>query len=213
MDEQTVFVLDDNDDLRDSIYWLLETVGVRAELYATAQEFVESYVPEKRGCIVLDIRMPGMSGLELLEWLHAQNVCMPVIIISGHGDIPTAIRAIKSGALDFLEKPFNGQDLLDRVQNALRISQEMQQKHLKHSELNHYFDSLTNKEKIVLNQLVTGKSSKIIGRDLGISPKTVDVHRTNIMKKLRVHGVKDLINTYLSHKYYSDRRYEYRFCI
>jgi two-component system response regulator FixJ len=199
MSEQpTVFVVDDDDALRDSILWLLESVGLNAEMYPTAADFLKACNPERSGCLLLDVRMPGMSGMELLERLKANNVLLPVIIITGHGDVPMAVRAIKSGALDFIQKPFNGQDLLDRVQYALQLDQENRLKRSEISHLRAHFDTLTPREREIMEHVTAGKSSKIIARDLGISAKTVDIHRANIMKKLQVHSVADLIQTKLA---------------
>jgi two-component system response regulator FixJ len=198
MSEQpTVFVVDDDDALRDSILWLLESVGLNAEMYPTANDFLKACNPERSGCLLLDVRMPGMSGMELLERLKANNVLLPVII-TGHGDVPMAVRAIKSGALDFIQKPFNGQDLLDRVQYALQLDQENRLKRSEISHLRAHFDTLTPREREIMEHVTAGKSSKIIARDLGISAKTVDIHRANIMKKLQVHSVADLIQTKLA---------------
>ncbi|MGD9786955.1 MAG: response regulator transcription factor [Sulfuricellaceae bacterium] len=199
MSEQpTVFVVDDDDALRDSILWLLESIGLSAEMYPSASDFLKACNPERSGCLLLDVRMPGMSGMELLERLKANNVLLPVIIITGHGDVPMAVRAIKSGALDFIQKPFNGQDLLDRVQYALKLDQENRLKRSEISHLRAHFDTLTPREREIMEHVTAGKSSKIIARDLGISAKTVDIHRANIMKKLQVHSVADLIQTKLA---------------
>ncbi len=197
-EQQTVFVVDDDDALRDSILWLLESIGLSAEMHASATDFLKACNPERSGCLLLDVRMPGMSGMELLERLKANNVLLPVIIITGHGDVPMAVRAIKSGALDFIQKPFNGQDLLDRVQYALKLDQENRLKRSEISHLRAHFDTLTPREREIMDHVAAGKSSKIIARDLGISAKTVDIHRANIMKKLQVHSVADLIQTKLA---------------
>jgi FixJ family two-component response regulator len=197
-EQPTVFVVDDDDALRDSILWLLESVGLGAEMYATANGFLKACDPERGGCLLLDVRMPGMSGMELLERLKANHIMLPVIIITGHGDVPMAVRAIKSGALDFVQKPFNGQELLDRVQYALKLDQENR---LKRSELSHlraHFETLTPREREIMEHVAAGKSSKLIARDLGISAKTVDIHRANIMKKLKVHSIADLVQTRLA---------------
>lgn len=188
-----VFVVDDDDAMRDSIGCLLESVGLPCKRFSAARDFLEFCDPRQLGCALLDIRMPDMSGIELLEHLRARGVQMPVIIITGHGDVPLAVRAMKLGAFDFVQKPFNAQDLLDRVHAALRLDQQKSQTDRKLDTLRNNFDTLTAREKEVMELVVAGNPSKVIGAKLGISSKTVDIHRSNIMKKLNVRTVAELV--------------------
>ena len=180
--------------MRDSIHWLLQSVHLASAMYATAQDFLSHYSSEQPGCLLLDVRMPGMSGLDLLDHLQANHIIIPVIIMTGHGDIPMAVRALKSGALDFIQKPFNSQEMIDRIQAALRLNQERRARRFGERNLHERLSRLTPREMEILEQIKTGKSSKLIARDLGISPKTVDVHRTHIMRKLNIHHAVELVS-------------------
>lgn len=190
----TVFVVDDDEPMRLSIHWLLQSVHLASAMYATAHDFLSHYSPEQPGCLLLDVRMPGMSGLDLLDHLQAKHIAIPVIMMTGHGDIPMAVRALKSGALDFILKPFNSQEMLDRIQCALRLDQESRARRSGERDLQERLAKLTPREMEILEHIKTGKSSKLIARDLDISPKTVDVHRTNIMRKLKIHHAVELGN-------------------
>lgn len=194
----TVFVVDDDEAMRDSISCLLESVHLHNRTFGNAKDFLDFCNPRQSGCILLDIRMPGMSGIELLEHLKARGIKMPVIIISGHGDVPLAVRALKLGAFEFLQKPFNAQDMLDHVHAALRLIQQNNLENRKQECLRSNFDSLTGREKEVMELMVAGNSSKAIGMKLGISPRTVDIHRSKIMKKLNIHSVAELVQTRLA---------------
>lgn len=193
-----VFVVDDDEAMRDSIGCLLESVKLPIRMFGAAKDFLESGLLHQAGCALLDIRMPGMSGIELLEQLKARGIQMPVIIITGHGDVPLAVRALKLGAFDFVQKPFNPQELLDRVHAALREVQQNREINQKLDSLRTSFDALTKREKEVMELVVTGNPSKVIGTKLGISTKTVDVHRSNIMKKLNARTVAELVQYRLS---------------
>jgi FixJ family two-component response regulator len=193
-----VFVVDDDEAMRDSIGCLLESVNLPSRMFSTAKEFLEFCDMQQLGCALLDIRMPDMSGIELLEHLKARGIQMPVIIITGHGDVPLAVRAMKLGAFDFVQKPFNAQELLDRVHAALRVVQQNSLLNRKLESLRSNFDALTGREREVMELVVTGNPSKVIGMKLGISSKTVDIHRSNIMKKLNVRTVAELVKYRLS---------------
>lgn len=195
-----VFVVDDDEAMRDSVACLLESVRLPVRMFSAAKDFLESGALGQAGCALLDIRMPGMSGIELLEELKTRGARMPVIIITGHGDVPLAVRALKLGAFDFVQKPFNAQDLLDRVHAALRQVQETREISQKLDSLRTSFDALTRREREVMELVVTGNPSKVIGTKLGISTKTVDVHRSNIMKKLNARTVAELVQYRLSIK-------------
>jgi len=179
----TVFIVDDDLAVRDAIRWLMEQVKLKVQVFASADEFLANYVPGTRGCIILDIRMPGMSGLELRERLKASKALIPIIIITGHGDVPIAVRAMKGGAIEFLQKPFNDQLLLDTVQSALSTYAEIWDQEARRQECNKNLSSLTKREMEVLNLLRTGKPNKLIATALNISVRTVEGHRATIMAK------------------------------
>lgn len=193
-----VFVVDDDEAMRDSIACLLESVNLPSRMFSDASAFLEFFETQRQGCILLDIRMPGMSGMELLENLKANGVTLPVIIITGHGDVPLAVRALKLGAFDFVQKPFNADDLLDRVHAALEQVQERRQKDRKLDRLRSHFDALTGREREIMELVVAGNPSKVIGMKLGISSRTVDIHRSNIMRKLNVRTVAELVQSRLA---------------
>ena len=196
--QPTVCVVDDDEAMRDSIHWLLESVSLRARMFSSASDFLSSADLGREGCILLDVRMPGMSGMELLEHLKANGVQQPVIIITGHGDVPMAVRALKHGAFDFIQKPFNGQELLDRVNAALKLDRENRQRNFAMASLRSHFEGLTGREREIMELVVSGDSSKIIGKKLGISSRTVDIHRSNIMKKLNIHNIAELVQIRLA---------------
>lgn len=196
--QQTVFVVDDDEAMRDSIHWLLESVSLPARMFVSASEFLNSCDLGQAGCILLDVRMPGMSGMDLLEHLKANDVLQPVIIITGHGDVPMAVRALKHGAFDFIQKPFNSQELLDRVNAALKLDRENRQRNCAMESLRSHFEALTGREREIMELVVAGDSSKIIGKKLGISSRTVDIHRSNIMKKLNIRNIAELVQSRLA---------------
>ena len=194
----TVFVVDDDEDMRDSIQWLMESVGLPAQTFPVAGEFLQACDPLREGCLLLDVRMPGMSGMELLEQLNACGIQLPVIILTGHGDVPMAVRALKHGAFDFIQKPYNGQGLLDQVNAALKLDRERRRQSREMSALHAHYQALTQREREIMELVVAGDSSKAIAKMLGISPKTVDIHRANIMKKLDVHTIAELVQSRLT---------------
>ena len=190
---QTVFVVDDDEGIRDGLSMLLSTVGQNCRTFGSAAEYLEQYDPDDRGCLVLDIRMPRMSGLELQEELNARESSLPIIFITGHGDIPMAVEAMRRGALDFVRKPFREQDLLDRINEALDVEQLRRKRSVEQSELAERIGSLSQREKMVFEAVADGAMNKTIGFDLGISERTVEVHRANVMKKLGARTLADLI--------------------
>lgn len=190
--QPTIFVVDDDEAMRDSIHWLLESVNLDTRMFSCASDFVASCEPDEEGCLLLDIRMPGMSGMELLEVLKFSGIALPVIIITGHGDVPMAVRALKHGAFDFIQKPFNAQDLLDRINAALELDRENRRRAQEIERRRAYFAALTEREAEVVELLVAGDASKVIAQKLNISPKTVDIHRANIMRKLNVRSVVEI---------------------
>lgn len=193
MNEQTVFVVDDDAAVRDSIAELVESVGLHAECYASAPEFLDALEPGHRGCLVLDVRMAEMSGLELQQRLNTHGISMPVIMLTGHGDITMAVEAMKAGAVDFLQKPYREQALLDSINAALMKDADARRSGAVEEHLDHRLPGLTEREREVLDQLLLGKTSKEIARKLAISPRTAEVHRRNLLRKMGFSSVKELM--------------------
>lgn len=196
----TIFIVDDDEAVRDSLRWLLEANGYRVKSFSGGEQFLEAYDPEQVGVLIADVRMPGMSGLELQEALIARQAPLPIVFITGHGDVPMAVSTIKKGAIDFLEKPFNETDLRNIVARMLeqateRVSQAQAQKN--HQAI---LNRLTAREQQVLERIVAGRLNKQIAGDLNISIKTVEAHRANIMEKLEVTTVADLMKIALIHE-------------
>lgn len=189
----TVFVVDDDAGVRKAIGLLMKSVGLHAETFPGAREFLDSYDPDRPGCLVLDVRLAGTSGLDLLEGLPERRITLPVIIITGHGDAPTAVRAIHGGAVAFIEKPFRDQDLLDHINRAMEHDAEYRRHRAHRAEVAARFARLTPRERQTLDLLVAGKSSKQIALGLGISITTVNIHRNRIMTKLQADSVVDLV--------------------
>ncbi|HEU0230584.1 MAG TPA: response regulator transcription factor [Burkholderiaceae bacterium] len=194
----TIFIVDDDEAVRDSLRWLLEANGYRVRSFDRAEEFLSAYDPEQIGVLIADVRMPGMSGLELQEELIARKAPLPIVFITGHGDVPMAVSTMKKGAVDFLEKPFNETDLRTIVARMLRqasdrVSQAQAEKN--HQEV---LARLTTREQQVLERIVAGRLNKQIAGDLNISIKTVEAHRANIMEKLEVTTVADLMKIALT---------------
>jgi len=191
--EPKVFIVDDDEAARDSLSFLMRSVGLDAATFDSAQAFLDAHQRGQPGCLLLDIRMPGMSGLDLQEHLVEAGVKLPLIFITGHGDVPMAVRALKAGAFDFIEKPFNDQVILDRVQAAIEHDAQRRE-HLEHKdEVAARIASLTPREKQVLDLVVQGRLNKVIASDLGVSPKTVEAHRAKVMEKLQARSVSDLV--------------------
>jgi two-component system response regulator FixJ len=195
--DSTVFVVDDDPALRKSLRWLMESIGLRVLTFASAQEYLAAYEPEQSGCIVMDVRMPGMSGLELQERLGELGCELPMIVMTAYGDVPMAVRAMKSGAVHFFEKPIGDQVLLDEVQAALTRDVARRKQALLHRDAAERYARLTLREAEVLEQVVAGLSSREIGLKLGVSYKTVEAHRAKIMKKMDAESVPHLIRLYL----------------
>lgn len=191
--ERTVFIVDDNPAVRDAVRWLVQQVGLNAKIFSSAQEFLNSLNAETRGCLVLDIRMPGMSGLELQERLLQIGSRLPVIIVTGHGDVPITVRAMKAGAYEFLQKPFNDQVLLEAIQGGLDKFELIWQQEDKRKLANKSLASLTPREREILELLRQGKSNKLIARALSLSVRTVEGHRANITEKLGDKSLAQLI--------------------
>lgn len=191
--EQAVFVVDDDAAVRDSLRWLMDSVGLRAETFGSGEAFLAAITPERSGCVLLDLRMPGLGGLEVHDRLRELGIELPVIVVSGHGDVPLAVRALKSGVADFIEKPFKDQELLDCVQQALRRDVALRRERLHRDELLAHYRNLTPRELDVLRLVVDGQSNKGISATLGISQKTVETHRARVMEKMAAGSVSELV--------------------
>lgn len=194
----TVFIVDDDEAVRDSLRWLLEANGYRVRAYASAETFLDEYDASQVGVLIADVRMPGMSGLELQEQLIARNAPLPVVFITGHGDVPMAVSTMKKGAVDFLEKPFNEADLREIVARMLEQAVQRVSKFQAQKDHEAMLARLTAREQQVLERIVAGRLNKQIADDLGISIKTVEAHRANIMEKLEVTTVADLMKVALA---------------
>lgn len=194
MTDAVVFVVDDDQAVRDSLQQLLQAVGLRVQTYASAQDFLAAYQADTPGCLVLDIRMPGMGGLDLQAQLVQEGVQLPIIFLTGHGDVPAAVRALKAGAMDFLQKPVNSQSLLDLVQQAIRRDAEIRATSAEQAEITRRLATLTVREREVLDMMVAGKANKVIAVELAISERTVEFHRGKIMKKMGVRSLAELVN-------------------
>ena len=193
----TVFVVDDDRAVRESLALLVQSVGLEVETFAGAGEFLDAYRPDRRGCLITDIRMPGMSGLELQERLTEDGYHIPVIVLTGFGDVPAAVRALKGGAVDFVEKPFNPQALLDLVQQALVRDTELREQAAREADLAERMALLTPREGEIMALVVAGTANKVIAIDLSISERTVELHRGRIMKKMQARSVAELMRIVL----------------
>ena len=190
---QTVFIVDDDQAVRDSLADLMDSVGINVETYATANDFLGQYTSDRMGCLILDIRMPGMSGLELQQELIRRDTVLPIIFITGHGDVPMAVQAIQAGALDFIQKPFRDQDLLDRVNHALKSCDSQQNNQQQTQSVKKHIHNLTPREHQVMEMIVEGQANKVIAIDLGLSQRTIEVHRKNVMQKLEARSLAELV--------------------
>lgn len=195
--QPVVYVVDDEEGVRTSLSWLLGSVGIEAQCFGSAAAFLQAYDPQRPACLVLDVRMPEMGGFELQELVKRYGDALPVIFVSGHGDIPMSVRAIKNGAIDFFEKPYNSQQMLERIQEALRLSAKCEGSLKRRQQLRDNLRLLTEREKEVLLKVVQGRPSKLIARDLGISAKTVDVFRANIRQKLGAMSLASMVSDVL----------------
>ena len=195
--QPTVFVVDDDEAVRDSLRVLLKTVGINAETFASGGEFLDSYDPDRPGCLVLDIRMPGMSGMELQEQLVVRNAILPVIFITGHGDVPMAVHALRSGAVDFMQKPFSEQALLDRIQQVLEQNGRDREKLASREAIRARMGRLTPRERQVMNLVVNGNANKVIAIDLGVRVRTVEIHRARVMEKMEAISLPHLVRMFI----------------
>lgn len=192
-----VYIVDDDDGMRRALTVLMTTVGYQAVAFAKASEFLAKCDSSLPSCLVLDVRMPEMSGLEVQQHLNRSGSMLPVILISGHGDIPMAVQAMKDGAFDFLQKPFRDQDLLDRINGALKLDAKNRENVDRLADLKHRAESLTPREREVMALVVDGKANKVIAIDLGLSERTVEIHRANVMEKMGARSVAHLVKMHL----------------
>ena len=190
---ETVFIVDDDDDFRDSMQWLLESDDLKVQAFNSAQQFLDNYSGDT-GCMLLDVRMPDINGLALQQIMNERGISLPIIVISGHGDIPMAVSAMKNGALDFIEKPFDDEVLLRLVEKALITARSKAGEQQEAQQAQSRYESLSRREKEVMALVVSGKANREIAEELGISPKTVEVHRSRVMSKMQAGSLPDLVH-------------------
>ncbi len=193
MIDATVFVVDDDQAMRTSLQWLIESTGMQVQTYASADAFLAAHYPGRAGCLLLDVRMPGMSGLELQAYLTREGYRLPVILITGHGDVAMAVKAMKAGAMDFIEKPFHDEDLLRSIRNALEFDQKHRASRAARAEIVMRLAELTPREHEVMAMVTDGKSNKEIAASLNVSAKTVEAHRARVMEKMRAESLAELV--------------------
>ncbi len=198
--QATVFVVDDDPAMRESLCWLIESIGLNARAFESAAAFLNAFDPAAPGCLVVDVRMPGMSGLELHTRLTEQAASLPVLIITGHGDVPMAVRAMKNGAFDFLEKPFNDQALLERIGQAIEHDKKQRQAQQRDAQYQARVQSLSPRERQVLDMVVQARLNKQIAATLELSEKTVETHRANVMRKMGAITVVELVRMVMEHQ-------------
>ncbi|HET9701787.1 MAG TPA: response regulator [Burkholderiales bacterium] len=189
----SVYVVDDDYDVRNSLALLLRSVGIEARGFDTAEALLAALGPASAGCVVTDVRMPGMSGLQLQQELARRGLALPLIMITGHADVPMAVAAMKAGALDFLQKPFGDQDLIDRVQAALRMDAARRERRGAEVAMHERLAALTPRESEVMERVIAGKPNKIIARELGLSTRTVEIHRARVMEKMGASSLAELV--------------------
>lgn len=189
----TAYVVDDDESIRSLWRWLLDSHGIAVQTFATAAEFIASVRPDPAGCLLLDLRLPGMSGLELQQHLKRQGCEIPIVFVTGHGDVPTAVNALKDGAVDFVEKPFSYREVLAIVERAFRRDAELREQRLRRAEVEARVAALTERERELLRRVIDGKQNRVIAAELDISMKTVEFHRARMMEKMGVASVAELV--------------------
>ena len=193
-----IYIVEDDDAVRDSLQMVLESVGHSVEAFANADRFLAAYTPELAGCLILDIRMPGINGMELQRKLTELNSILPIIFVTGHGDIPMAVEAMQQGALDFVQKPYREQELLEKITRALALDKANRASLLQRQEILQHMQNLTPRERDVMKLMVEGKANKVIAIDLEISQRTVEIHRARVMEKLNANSLAHLVRMYLT---------------
>ena len=194
----TVFIVDDDASIRFAMQALMDSVNLRHEIFSSGDEFLEKVTDQRPGCLVLDIRMPGLGGLELQEELIKRGNTLPIIFITGHGDVPMAVEAMQKGAVDFIQKPFRDQELLDRIREALATDEERREAQQHHAEVAGRLERLTKREREVFDLVVTGKPNKVIAYELGVSQRTVEIHRARVMEKMQARSLADLVKMHMT---------------
>jgi len=190
----TVFIVDDDVAVRQSLSMLIHSMSLPVESFESAQDFLQRGDPTRAGCLVLDIRMPGMSGLELQDELKRREFTLPVIFITGHGDIGMAVRAMKNGAVDFIEKPFNDQVLLERINQAIELDRVRREEHGERADIARRIELLSPREREVMERIVAGQANKVIAIELGLSERTVEIHRAKVMAKTSAGSLAELVS-------------------
>jgi len=194
----TVYIVDDDQAIRHAMELLMRSVGLVYEIFHSGDDFLSNHTNDRAGCLVLDIRMPGLGGLELQEKLNDMGSTLPIIFITGHGDVPMAVEAMQKGAVDFIQKPFRDQELLDRISEALTTDQQRRSAREEKAEVLSRIEKLTNRERQVLDLVVTGKPNKVIAYELGVSQRTVEIHRARVMEKMQAKSLADLVRMHLA---------------
>jgi two-component system, LuxR family, response regulator FixJ len=194
----TVFVVDDDEGVRNSLRFLLKSLGIACRALSSANEFLDTYKPDQPGCLVLDVRMPGMSGIELQQQLNVRGAVIPVIFITGHGDVPMAVEAMQQGAFDFLQKPFREQDLIDRIQRALERDSRTRATLAEHANIRKSLESLTPREREVMILMTRGLANKVMAAELGLSQRTIEIHRARVMEKSGAASLAQLVRMVLN---------------
>jgi two-component system response regulator FixJ len=197
-EQPTVFIVDDDAAIRFAMQALMDSVNIKHEIFPNGDEFLKSFDDHRPGCLVLDIRMPGLGGLELQDELLKRGNLLPIIFITGHGDVPMAVEAMQKGAVDFIQKPFRDQDLLDRIRDALMTDKERREENERHAEVETRLARLTNREREVFDLVVTGKPNKVIAYELGVSQRTVEIHRARVMEKMQARSLADLVKMHMT---------------
>ena len=195
----TAYVVDDDEAIRTLWRWLLESNGIAVQTFATAAEFIAAYQEGGLACLVLDVRLPGMSGLELQQYLKQKGIDIPIVFVSGHGDVSTAVSAIKGGAVDFIQKPFGYREVLQIIQRAFERDAEIREKRARRSQVAERLANLTERERAVMRRVIEGKLNKVIADELGISVKTVEFHRAKVMEKMGADSVAGLVQLMMQH--------------
>lgn len=192
-----IYLVEDDEAVRDSLKMVLESVGHHVEAFASADRFLANYTPELSGALLLDIRMPGMNGMELQRKLNGMNSILPIIFVTGHGDVPMAVEAMQQGAVDFVQKPYREQVLLDKINQALALDKQNRETLLQRQSILHRMQTLTPRERDVMKLMVEGKANKVIAIDLDISQRTVEIHRARVMEKIGANSLAHLVRMYL----------------